>query len=372
MVDIPRTARDAGRAWVAEALAESGLVVNAVLADVEPEPLEEGSAVFGQLARLRLRYAGPSSQVPPSLILKLPTARPANWARGLDLRLYEREVRFYEEIAPKLAVRVPRCFWSRADPDSGRSALLLEDLGYLRTGDQRRGIGAVRAELAAIRLAGAHAQWWESGDLARMEWMPSFSNPMTKQLAASYSDRWPEFIGRSGGQLPAGSSGLGESVGESLEELLEALSAPPVTLIHADFRAANLMFGEGAQANAFAVVDWQMASVGRGIFDVAYLLCQSISVKERRAHEESIVEAWHSSLVSCGTSGYSLRDARRDYRRAVLLCIGFAVSASDLDRGDEAGSAVASLQAFRAFTAALDLDCQFELRSARRRCPLAG
>jgi aminoglycoside phosphotransferase (APT) family kinase protein len=44
------------------------------------------------------------------------------------------------------------------------------------------------------------------------------------------------------------------------------------TLVHGDYRLANLMFGGHPDVRLVSVLDWEMASLGNPIFDLAYLL----------------------------------------------------------------------------------------------------
>jgi hypothetical protein len=347
---------EAAAGWVAEALQEAGIPYATGLRTVEPEPLDRGCGVFGEVTRLRLGYGCPAPGAPASVILKLPSSRPTNRARGASFRLYEREVRFYREIAPTLSLRVPRCYRSWLDADGGSSGLLLEDLGHLDGGDLLAGISTARAGLAVERVARAHAQWWDSARLADLAWMPELRSPVMNQLGTLYRELWPAFVELRGEHLPPGSVALGERVRDGFEELLAELSRPPATVTHVDFRADNLLFGDPLGPEPVAVVDWQLACRARGVFDVAYLLCQSMRSAQRRRHERAILERWHTSLTGCGVRGYSLRDAVADYRRCTLACLGCVVAGTTLDRATPRGRSIALAQAVRSFTAALDLD----------------
>src|SRR5690606_38609432 len=90
---IPTTLDDVTPAWLSEALGEP--VAAASLATIA-----QGEGFMGQLARVRLSYgADGSSGAPPSLVIKLPTTQPGNRAVGEMMRLWEREHRFYDEVA---------------------------------------------------------------------------------------------------------------------------------------------------------------------------------------------------------------------------------------------------------------------------------
>ena len=57
-----------------------------------------------------------------------------------------------------------------------------------------------------------------------------------------------------------------------------AASAPicmpegPRTLIHNDYHAENLFFAATGDARSIAVTDWQVATLGRGVIDIARFL----------------------------------------------------------------------------------------------------
>jgi hypothetical protein len=364
MLSVPLSSRDVTASWIVDVLHEAGSAPAGTVRAVEPEPLDGGSGVFGEVTRLRLSYEHPHRGDPEAVILKLPSSRAANRARAQRFKLYEREVHFYREVAPTLDLRVPVCHWSWLDPDDRWSVLVLEDLGHLKGGDLLAGISTAQAGLVVKHLARAHAQWWDSPGLAGLPWVPELGGPVMVQLASVYRELWPAFVELRGESLPPGSVALGERVRDSFEDLLTALSRPPATIAHVDFRVDNLLFGDPRGPEPVAVVDWQLASLGRGAFDVAYLLCQSMSSTQRHRQEIPVLKRWHESLVRSGVRGYSFDDAVADYRRSALVCLGCAVAGTTLDRGSERGRSIARTQAVRTFTAALDLGAHELLASS--------
>jgi hypothetical protein len=355
MTEIPDNPAALTVGWIADALKQGGIHVQGRLCALAQEPLVAGDGVFAEVIRLRLSYEAGAPGAPASVIVKLASASQANRERAAQFGLYGREVRFYEHLAPTLPLRIPRCYWSSFDPQTKRFALLLEDLDHLQVGDQLRGIPASRARTVANRLATAHARWWDSTRLDDLDWIPRLDGPITRQLADLYRDYWPAFVAIHGDHLPSGSIRLGTQVRSQLGELLTKLSRPPVTVIHGDLRAENLLFGQRAP-HPIAVIDWQLAARGRGVFDVAYLLCQSMTVPERRRHEIEILRAWHRELVHAGISRYSFEHAAADYKLGALACLGYAVAGTTIQRAGDRGRAIAQTQAVRSFTAVLDLN----------------
>jgi hypothetical protein len=105
-----------------------------------------GDARIGDgLVGMNVRYAlqvPDGSGLPSSIIAKLPSPDPTSRATGISLRNYEREVKFYDQIAPTVDVTVAKCFHSEWHPDNGDFVLLLEDLSPAEQGNQITGCTA--------------------------------------------------------------------------------------------------------------------------------------------------------------------------------------------------------------------------------------
>ena len=94
-----------------------------------------------------------ASAGPATLIAKSAVGAPENRQMAMAVGCYEREVRFYEEIAPRPGVRVPGCLAADLDGETGEFVLLLEDLTDVSAGDQLTG-GQPRAGPGGRRSAG--------------------------------------------------------------------------------------------------------------------------------------------------------------------------------------------------------------------------
>jgi hypothetical protein len=202
-------------------------------------------------------------------------------------------------------------------------------------------------------LARFHADWWETDALEGLDWMPYSNGPVTMQAVGVYERGWPVFLEHFGDHLSPEGRVLGERVRDHFAGLLEQLGRSPRTIVHTDFRLDNLFFGH----DEVGIIDWQLSTRGRGVYDVAYLLCQSMTVDVRRRSEMDILRCWHETLLAEGVNDYSWTDAVEDYTRAAMICLVIPVAAgADLDLGNERGQALVGALADRAFTAALDLD----------------
>ena len=105
-LSIPEKPADITAEWVGAAL---GLPVTSI----ESRPIGVGVGLLGDLVRVIPTYK--AADGPPSIIVKLPTHAAANKAIGMAFQFYEREVRFFQEVAPTARVRTPKVFHSAMD-----------------------------------------------------------------------------------------------------------------------------------------------------------------------------------------------------------------------------------------------------------------
>ena len=135
-------------------------------------------------------------------------------------------------------------------------------------------------------------------------------------------------------------------------ELMERLSEQPITLLHGDHRLDNLFFGE----NDVAMLDWQITGAGRGPYDVAYFLSQSLVPAERKETERDLVAAYHQALIESGVNGYSFDDCWEDYRLATLFVSVYPLNAGALDLVNDRAVALFRTMLERSVSAIVDLD----------------
>ena len=360
MQGFPSSTDEVTPAFLTGALRSTGTIgADTAVAEVHHETIGEGVGIVGQLARLTLRYAGPATGAPGSMVLKLPSAYPENRAVGDHFRFYEREGRFYEQLGDKVRLRTPRCYWNHLAPEDATFGLLLEDLGARTMISQIAGLDPGRAAQALRALATLHAEWWASPALDGLTWMPRLDDPVNLAAGQQYRDAWPLFVERIGDAVPAEAIALGERVQDQYESLLLAgIAEAPVTVCHGDFRADNLMFDDAPDVDdPIAVLDWQISYRGPAITDVTYLLCQSMTVEARRAAEHELVRAWHDALVEAGVPAaeYPFDLAWDHHVRGMLGATVYPVTGMGaMDPANDRGRELVTNMAVRAFTAALD------------------
>lgn len=288
--------------------------------------------------RLQLTWEPPDGGV-PSLLVKLPAADPRSREAARVVRAYEKEVRFYQVLAPTLPVRVPRCW--HADLDEGdptHFVLCLQDLWPARTGDQLAGCTPADARAAVGELARLHAARWGDPALRSLPWLtqdPTANAAFLRQLLPSL---WAGFEDRYADRLVPEVRAAGTQLLGRLDGYLEP-SSTPGTVLHGDFRLDNLLFdhGDGAERRC-AVVDWQTCRLGPGPEDLAYFLGASLLPEDRERLEAGLVETYHAELRALGVSELPLSACWVDYRRGawggLVMAFAAAMLVQRTDRGD--------------------------------------
>ena len=73
--------------------------------------------------------------------------------------------------------------------------------------------------------------------------------------------------------------------------LLDDLATEPTTMVHGDWRADNLLFEPDGSV---AALDFQLIGTGRGTYDLAYFVTQSLDRADAAAHERALFDRWRS------------------------------------------------------------------------------
>jgi hypothetical protein len=123
-------------------------------------PIPAGQGQVADCFRCRLYFDRVEPRAPGSVIVKLPARDPTSRESGVAHALYEREVRFYQQLAGVVGITTPRCRYAEIDAGSGMFALVLDDLAPAREADQLSGLSPDDASTALGQLAGLHAARW--------------------------------------------------------------------------------------------------------------------------------------------------------------------------------------------------------------------
>lgn len=339
--------------WLTAALRAGGTLEGDIsVTAAETRPL--GTGQMSDSLRVTLTYDGPTD-APPTLVAKQPAADETSRNTGLLLRSYEKEVRFYQELAPHLPMKTPAVHHSDIDPSTGSFVLLLEDKAPAGQGDQLVGCSPELAESAVAELVNLHAPRWGDDGLTELDWL--HGNPeLNRQFLLSMLPMfWTGFKDRYGADLPDHVIPAGELLFAGFAGYVEPTDTP-LTVVHADYRLDNLLFDPAPATSLAGVVDWQTCVTGVGPMDVAYFIGAGLLEDDRRAHEDALVRSYHDGLLAAGVEGYGWDACWRDYRKGTWAGLIVTVGASMLVEQTERGDEMFRTMAIRHTRHALDLD----------------
>lgn len=293
--------------WLNRILAEVG--IDGVVESVSTAPV--GTGQVADSYRITVEYA--SGCGPTTMVGKFASRDAGSAKLGGAGGLYEREVRFYRDLAPHLDMATPRPFAALMGADHAFT-LLLEDLSPARSVDQLHGCTPAEARVALSQAAALHAGSWHAAELASQPWLRSMIDGLLHMTS-----RLPRIFERLEDSRVFPSEHLDVARGlvrhaEPWRRTLERRTA----LWHQDFRLDNLLFSDTADGMEVAVLDWQTVCFGPSIGDVSLLLGTGLTSSERRANESDLVTGYHAALVERGVKGYSLEECWDGYRLMAL------------------------------------------------------
>lgn len=321
---------DVNAAWVSRALAAHGRT--SPVSEVRLERIGTGQVADSYQVELVGATDGPRS-----LVAKLTSDSQQSRAAGRSELNYLREVRFYQELAPRVAARVPACYHAEIDSNGTEFVLLLEDLSPARAGNQLTGCTVEETAVALREAARFHAPFWDDAALRGSEWL---------DISGTYWQRFEEM-------MPVWFAGFEERYRDRMDaaDLADArrfvnrigdyyrrLRACPFTVQHGDFRPDNVLFDVHGEAGTLAVLDWQTVILGPAAVDVAYFVGGALDRDTRLEHEDGLLAGYHAELRRLGVDVDRER-LREDYAVGCFANLVIGVAAAMLversERGDD-------------------------------------
>ncbi len=321
---IPATIDDLTADWMAQAL-------GAPITGIDATQIGKGIGVAAALYRVTLTCD--DADIPDTVVVKLPALDEAAQFTASLLRLYIREVRFYQELAADSPIAVPSCHYADVDTETNHFVLVLDDVGDMRTVDQIAGMGIADAEQSVVELAAWHAKWWDSADpIVERGTAIALSDPLYPMtLPMVFAQGWEKVTAslQVGPEIEA----VGPRWTAALPKMLERLSAGTNTLCHGDFRADNIMFQPD---NKLMLLDFQLLGTATPAYDLSYFVGGSLAPEDASASEASLFERWRDALIAGGVPESATERLWDDYRYAALFCLIYPFGASlGMDLQDE-------------------------------------
>jgi hypothetical protein len=339
MGEWPNNSAEVDAEWLDNVMRRNGVLSSAKITGVAAADLGLGVGIMAEVSRLSIDYEKAETGAPASIISKFPTADPVNLGVARALSFYPREVAFYTKLAQYSPIRTPRLFHAELDMTDHSFVLLLEDMQSATLGDQIAGLTPAQAEAAITAIGRLHGTWWGKVDSGDMAALFDFANP---QYGAAVQAGYQGFVAPALSNFADCYSDYTKRTMEGLAtvaaRVIKDLSSGERTFLHGDYRADNLLFGPALGDDGIAAVDWQISGRGGPLYDVAYLICNSVPTAYRQQAEKVLLRRYHDTLLRMGVEGFTYDDCWEAYRFAVLCGLFVAVfTTGGMDLGNQRG-----------------------------------
>ncbi len=304
-----------------------------------------GTGQVGENLRYDLRWDD-GVEAPATVVVKFPAFDETSRATGVATHSYEREVWFYQLLAPTVDAPTPMCHHGAVVAGTAQMVLVLEDLAPAEQGDQLAGCDLADARLAMEAVAGLHAPRFNDTTLFDLDWLSRATPERSQEVSGMFELLVPGFMARYADRLD-------DSVMRCVERFNAARSdyflpwSGPLTLTHGDYRLDNLLFRRDGAGRPVSVVDWGGIGHGRPGADVGYFLGAGLLPEVAAAHELELVEHYHRTMVDSGVEGFDLQECQDDVRRGAFSGLVMAVVASQIVRREARGDEMFCVMAER-------------------------
>ena len=294
--------------------ATSEWLTSVLAADVRVVAIEQfpDAGIVSPVARVRLTGDGP-----PTVVVKCAPEDDAWRARVNYVGLLKTEAFFYRDIGEKCGIPVPHCWhaaWREAD---GHCTIVMEDLDPLVPADNFAGLTYDQAEIGVELLATMHSRHWQAVD--QWEWLTERAQAQQRSAEATGA-LVPDVLARYGDRFPETIRSLLPEISDRIPDVRAAAPiAAHTTLVHGDFHAANIAFGE--RRDDVKVFDWQLAMAATPASDLIKLLLNGLTVPARREDGRWLLQQYRDAMGAQGVS-ISEDDLAALIRAEILTRIG--------------------------------------------------
>jgi hypothetical protein len=236
----------------------------------------------------------------------------------------EGEVRFYNEIRPRLPIDAPEAYFAAIAYPSYRAIIVLKDIsaeaefcGY-QTPMSRK-----RAESQIELLARMHGAFYDSAEL--------WTGPLAR--IEPFPRRFHHFVSHHGLEkachnglvaaapvMPASLLARRAEVWPATLRAVESLLEGPQTLCHGDVHLGNWYVRPDER---MGLTDFQNVTTGHWARDLAYTISTALTVEDRRRWERDLVALYLERLAQAGGGKEGFDETWKRYRQQMLAAMAW-------------------------------------------------
>lgn len=268
-----------------------------------------------------------SSGEPTSLIVKLRDVGGSVTAREGGLH----EVIFYSELADIAGVDSPPCYFAQFDDSTGRMLIILDHLGSDgNIGTIETYLEVAEVERIVVALAGMHAKWWNSEELAALNHVRTFDQVMERGIklfdSGHFSGR--RFIEQYGEHLHPEIYAVYDTEGTFSSKLQAGFSGNR-TLCNYDVAAKNLFLpSDPNQPPQF--FDWSLLTRGSIGIELAVVLAYSLRIEDH-SRFRSILDTYLNAMQELGINDLDVDTLWNDVRHGFLVRLAAPIALTTRD-----------------------------------------
>lgn len=277
--------------------------------------MADGSSgtTYRQRLKLNLNHEAEQAGLPTSVFTK---STPTILQRITQAVTGPVEAQFYTRLRPRLPIEAPACFHGAIDARRMTAITVLEDLTATKQArflDPTTHVTREMAEEIVTTLATLHATFAASsnGDLAftktyEQHWQDAFALVGVERYFLRCFEEAGELIAEPVRRDP-------RRAWNAVLRSIECHASQPATLLHNDVHLGNwYQTADGRMG----LTDWQAVVRGHWSRDLAYALCTTLTIEDRRAWERDLVDLY---VQQTGTTA----DAFTAYRRQLWGALAY-------------------------------------------------
>ncbi len=256
---------------------------------------------------------GRSAGLPDRLFAKSTPTLPMRLSAGKSA---PSEGRFLTDLRPVLPIEAPRCLYTARDVRTGRSFHLMEDLTTTRGAEFCEAINWTidrdQATQVVDTLATLHGTFLDPSHQYDVGFLRTYENFFHAAARNRIEEGHNRAMERAADVVPSSVTARRDRIWPAAVESLDMHERHPRTVIHSDVHLGNWYVTEDGR---MGLSDWARVCRGHWARDLAYALTTILTVNDRRAWEQDLIEHYCARLGEVSGTKVDPSTAWEGYRR---------------------------------------------------------